>query len=120
MRTPYTLLTVLTLLSIPGLSTAQTVVPAEQSTVEGGRLLHMTTPLFPPAAKHANVNAVVTVEAVIGKDGKVTNAHALSGPQMLRWIAEDALRHWQYEPTLLDGQPVTRVAQVNFCFFHDR
>jgi protein TonB len=80
----------------------------------------MTTPFFPPAAKRAHVTGLVTVEAVIGKDGKVVEAHAVSGPSVFRWIAEDAFRRWRYEPTLLDGQPVERVAQVDFCFCRHR
>jgi TonB family protein len=84
--------------------------------VQGGRLLRMTRPSYPSSARRAFVSGVVTVEAVIGKDGHVVETSVLHGPYPLRRVAEHALKRWRYEPTLLDGKPVERVAEVNFTF----
>ncbi len=84
--------------------------------LQGGRLLRMTRPSYPSTAKRALVSGVVTVEARIGKDGHVVETSVLRGPYPLRRVAENALKRWRYEPTLLDGKPVERVAEVNFTF----
>jgi TonB family protein len=84
--------------------------------VQDGKLVRMTAPAYPMAAKQAQVSGVVTVEALIGKDGHVVETSVLRGPYPLRRVAEDAVKQWQYEPTLLDGEPVQRVALVNLSF----
>jgi TonB family protein len=84
--------------------------------VQDGRIVHMTRPVYPAAAKQAQVSGVVTVEARVGKDGRVVATCVLKGPYPLRRVAEDAVKHWQYEPTLLNGEPVERVALANLSF----
>jgi len=84
--------------------------------VRDGRLIHMTKPAYPLAAKLAQVTGVVTVEARIGKDGNVIETCVLRGPYPLRRVAEDAVKHWQYEPATLNGEPVQRIALVNLKF----
>jgi TonB family protein len=84
--------------------------------VQGGRLIHMTAPSYPPTAKQVRVTGVVTIEARIGKDGRVMETSVLRGPLPLRQIAEDAVKHWQYEPTLLNGTAVERIALVDLSF----
>jgi len=84
--------------------------------VRDGRLIHMTKPAYPLAAKLAQVTGVVTVEARIGKDGNVIETCVLRGPYALRRVAEDAVKHWQYEPATLNGEPVQRIALVNLKF----
>jgi TonB family protein len=89
---------------------------AAPNLVIGGRLLHMTAPSYPVAAKQASVSGVVTVEAVIGVDGRVLRTSVLRGPVSLRRVAQDTVRNWRYEPTLLNGKPVERVAEVDLNF----
>jgi len=89
---------------------------AARDVVEGGKLIRMTAPEYPIAAKQFQVSGVVTVQARIGKDGRVVETSVLRGPYPLRKVAEDAVKHWQYEPTLLNGEPVQRVALVNLKF----
>jgi outer membrane biosynthesis protein TonB len=48
---------------------------------------------------------------VIGADGAVYNAHAISGEGLsedpdLRRAAEDAVLQWRYQPATLNGKPV--------------
>jgi TonB family protein len=87
-----------------------------QGAVQDGKLVRITTPAYPAAAKQAQVSGVVTVVARIGKDGSVVETSVLRGPYPLRRVAEDAVKQWQYEPTLLNGEPVQRVALVNLNF----
>jgi len=56
------------------------------------------------------------MQAVIGKDGAVQNVQVLSGPPLLRSAAADAVKRWVYRPTLLNGQAVEVVTQIDVAF----
>ena len=84
--------------------------------VQSGRLIHMMTPIYPPAAVEAHISGVVTIEARIGKDGRIVETNVVSGPLALRRVAQYAVKRWRYEPTLLNGKPIERVAQVDLSF----
>jgi protein TonB len=90
--------------------------PPAAGIVEGGRLLRMTTPSYPLAARQAGVSGVVTVEALIGVDGRVVRTSVIRGPYPLLRVAQDTVMSWRFEPTLLNGKPVERVAEVDMRF----
>ncbi|MEO6829037.1 MAG: energy transducer TonB, partial [Acidobacteriaceae bacterium] len=48
---------------------------------------------------------LVTVNIVIGKDGHVVSAHAISGPPKAYKAAEKTARKWIYQPYLIMGEP---------------
>jgi TonB family protein len=79
-------------------------------------LISKTTPEYPAFAKSARISGTVTVSAIITKQGQVTNAHAVSGPQLLRQSAVDAVKTWRYRPCLLNNQPVEVKAMINVNF----
>jgi len=89
---------------------------AVEGAVQSGRLIHMMTPIYPPAAVEAHISGVVTIEARIGKDGRIIETNVVSGPLALRRVAQYAVKRWRYEPTLLNGKPIERVAQVDLSF----
>lgn len=97
------------------ISSRQTGATAEAG-VQSGRLIHMMTPLYPPAAIKAHISGVVTIDARIGKDGRIVDANVVSGPVALRRVAQYAVKRWRYEPTLLNGQAIERVTQVDLSF----
>ena len=84
--------------------------------VQEAKLIRRTTPVYPPLARQARVTGMVRVEATIGKDGKITRVAAVSGPPLLRQAATDSVRQWIYQPSLLNGQPVEVVTQVDVSF----
>ncbi len=88
--------------------------------VQTGRLVKMATPIYPPAAIQARISGVVTIDARIGADGRVIAVEVVSGPPALRGVAEYAVKHWEYEPSLLNGKPVERDAQVGLHFILGR
>ncbi|HMF63431.1 MAG TPA: energy transducer TonB [Edaphobacter sp.] len=49
---------------------------------------------------------VVTVGIVIGKDGRVTEAHAISGPPEAYKAAEKTAKKWMFKPYLILGESV--------------
>jgi len=64
-------------------------------------------PIYPDAAKRAQIQGVVVLEAVVGPDGNVENLTTLRGlPLGLTEAAIQAVRRWRYEPATLRGEPV--------------
>jgi TonB family protein len=74
------------------------------------------TPVYPPLAKSARVSGVVTIEATIGPDGKVIDAKVVRSVPLLDEAALDAVRQWEYAPTLLNGVPVPVLVTVTINF----
>jgi TonB family protein len=74
--------------------------------VMAGRILTHTVPVYPKDAKKKHISGIVVLHAIIGKDGKIQNLTALSGPIELQGSALDAVKQWAYLPYELNGQPV--------------
>jgi protein TonB len=73
-------------------------------------------PVYPADAQAARVQGVVILEAVIGANGKVTEARVLRSVPLLDQPAIDAVRQWEYTPTLLNGAPVPVIMTVTVTF----
>lgn len=73
-------------------------------------------PVYPPIAQSARVQGVVIAELVIGPDGRVQNARVLRSIPLLDQAALDAVKQWEFAPTLLNGKavPVVMTAAVQF------
>ena len=69
-------------------------------------------PVYPPIAQAARVQGIVIIEATISADGRVMNARILRSMPLLDQAALDAVRQWEYTPTLLNGVPVPVVMTV--------
>jgi TonB family protein len=86
--------------------------------VRAPRKLKNVSPTYPERMRDAGLEAAVKVEAVIGIDGSVTNARVVSASihPDFAIAAIDAVRQWQFEPTLLNGKPVAVVMTVSIDF----
>ena len=73
-------------------------------------------PVYPAIAQSARVSGAVTIEATIGPDGKVTDAKVVRSVPLFDQAALDAVRQWEYLPTLLNGVPVPVVVTVTVNF----
>jgi protein TonB len=73
-------------------------------------------PVYPPIAQSARVSGMVIVEATIGADGKVKDAKVLRSIPLLDQAAIDAVKQWQFTPTLLNGVPVPVIMTVTVNF----
>jgi TonB family protein len=73
-------------------------------------------PVYPAIAQQARVSGPVTIEATIGSDGKVTDAKVVHSIALLDQAALDAVRQWEYTPTLLNGVPVPVVTTITVNF----
>jgi periplasmic protein TonB len=73
-------------------------------------------PIYPPIAQAAHIQGIVIIEATISVDGRVTNARILRSMPLLDQAAIDAVRQWQFTPTLLNGVPVPVIMTVTVNF----
>ena len=73
-------------------------------------------PVYPAIARSAGVAGVVTIEATIGPDGKVIDAKVVRSIPLLDQAALDAVRQWEYTPTLLNGVPVPVLVTITINF----
>lgn len=73
-------------------------------------------PIYPDSARAAGIQGVVIIEAVIDPAGKVGDARVLRSIPELDQAAVDAVRQWEFTPTLLNGAavPVIMTVTVNF------
>ena len=87
------------------------------SSLKPPRLMFSVNPEYSALARQAHIAGVVVVDAIIDEHGNVVQAHALSGPPLLIPPALKAVLQWKYEPTVLNGQPVSveLEVQVNFA-----
>ena len=84
--------------------------------VAAANVLKQVAPVYPPEARSKQISGTVVLSAKIGLDGSVQKLEAVSGPDILRGAALDAVRQWTYRPYLLDGNPVTVLTTVNINF----
>jgi TonB family protein len=87
----------------------------------GGRIMEPkkikdVQPVYPAIAQSARVSGTVTIEATIGSDGKVVDAKVVRSIPLLDQAALDAVRQWEYLPTMLNGVPVPVLVTVTINF----
>jgi len=80
------------------------------------RLLYEPPLVYSPVAMQAHVSGTVVLEAIIDEHGNVTQVQVISGPPLLLNSAIKAVAGRKYEPTILDGQPVSIRLNVKVDF----
>jgi protein TonB len=97
------------------------VKPCEVS-ASGGNIrppmkLKDVRPIYPQAAADAGVGGSVILDAGIGGDGRVNDVTIREGSNPdLASAAADAVRQWEFSPTLLNCTPIEVAMQVNVRF----
>ncbi len=84
--------------------------------VEAAKLIFQPKPEYPPLAKMARIQGTVRLEAIISKDGTIQDLKVLSGHPLLVKAALEAVQRWRYQPTLLNGEPVEVVTEIDCNF----
>ena len=84
--------------------------------VQQAMLVSQPRPVYPPLAKQARIQGVVRFTAIIGRDGTIQNLTLVSGHPLLVSAAQEAVKQWRYKPTLLNGEPVEVVTQIDVNF----
>jgi protein TonB len=84
--------------------------------VQKAKLIYGPIPGYPPLARQQRISGVVRLNAAIAKDGTVRELHAAAGHPLLVPAALGAVSQWRYHPTLLNGDPVEVITQVDVHF----
>jgi protein TonB len=84
--------------------------------VQEARLSKKIVPTYPPLARSARIAGVVRFNAVIGTDGRIQNLQLVTGHPLLVPSAQAAVSQWVYQPTLLNGEPVEVMTQIDVNF----
>jgi len=79
--------------------------------------LSAPSPQYTEIARKARIQGVVIVEAIIDKQGNVTNVKILKGlPMGLDTAAADAVKKWKFKPATLNGKPVAVIYNLTVNF----
>jgi protein TonB len=73
-------------------------------------------PEYPEIARRSRVEGIVIIDAIIGTDGRVVNARVLRSHPLLDAAALEAVRSWEYTPTLLNNVPTPVIMTVTIRF----
>jgi TonB family protein len=81
-----------------------------------GLLRSSRAPDYPVEAQQRQVQGTVELDVMVGRAGEVQSVRLVKGPAELAGAAANAVRSWQFAPTLLGGQPVETEQFVIFTF----
>ncbi len=84
--------------------------------VQAAKLIKMVPPVYPQIAAQAHIEGAVVLHVLIAEDGSVKDVRILSGPLLLIPAAIEAVMQWRYQPTLLNGEPVSVDSIVSVFF----
>jgi protein TonB len=73
-------------------------------------------PRYPTIAQTSRVEGIVILEATIDISGRVQDVKVLRSIPLLDAAAIEAVRQWEYTPTLLNGTPVPVIMTVTVAF----
>jgi protein TonB len=90
--------------------------PSAWAGTSGRRQRSRCEALYPSIAQAARVEGIVIIETTIGQTGRVLDAKLLRSIPLLDAAALDAVRQWEFTPTLLNGSPVPVVLTVTVSF----
>lgn len=86
------------------------------SVVMQGKLVQTSPVKYPDAARKKNIQGDVTLDVVIAPNGSVKSVKVTDGPKELTKAAADAVKHWRYQPTEVNGKPVEVETTVDVAF----
>jgi TonB family protein len=84
--------------------------------VKPPKLIKKVDPVYPEAAKKAEIEGTVILEATTDIYGRVVSARILRSIPELDQAAIDAVKQWVYEPMIIDGEPKGIVFTVTCTF----
>jgi TonB family protein len=80
------------------------------------QLLTRAEPVYPEAAKTDGIAGPVELQIVVGTDGSVKRAVAVSGAKELRKAAVAAVMQWKYTPFTRNDKPIEVETKVIVSF----
>ena len=100
--------------------TAPSIVPQPTdrggSNVQNPRKVKHVNPVYPAAAREQKITGVVILEARIETDGRILEARVLRSIPELDDAALEAVKQWEFTPTVINGvpTPVTMTMTIQF------
>ncbi len=80
------------------------------------KLVHSVQPVYPDVAKQAGIEGTVRLKVNVAQDGTVKAVNILSGEAVLANAAREAVQQWRYQPTVIEGKPVSVITTVTVEF----
>ena len=90
--------------------------------VQASKLVKQVAPIYPADLRQQGITGTVMLRAVISTTGEMLNPEVINttvNPGLAQ-AALDAVRQWRYQPTLLNGQPVEVVTNIDVTFELDQ
>ena len=84
--------------------------------VAKSQLKHKVQPVYPQEARDNRIQGTVRLHVVLSTAGKVQQLEVVSGDPILAKAALEAVRQWEYKPTLLNGERVEVDTTVDVVF----
>ena len=84
--------------------------------IQAPALVHRVEPEYPAVAVAGKITGTVILEATVDQTGRVTDVDVLRSIKVLDQAAIKAVRQWQYQPLILNGQPVPFILVVTLTF----
>lgn len=105
------------ILGLLGQAAANPQVPADAADhVQQPRKLKHVAPKYPEEARRAGLTQDVVLECQVDPQGLVNDVVVVKGVPPLAAAAVEAVKQWQYEPTLVDETPVSVTITVTVRF----
>jgi TonB family protein len=101
---------------VPGDTTSGEAEPYVRITGNPPQLTREVPPAYPELARTARVEGIVILETKVGKEGKVEEVKVIRSIPLLDQAAIDAVRQWEYEPYLVQGEPMPFILTVTVRF----
>ncbi|HNY41101.1 MAG TPA: M56 family metallopeptidase [Bryobacteraceae bacterium] len=100
------------------------IVPAEPGvkritvggSVQQANIVRKVEPEYPPLARQARIQGTVRFTAVLATDGSVKQLTLLGGHPLLVQAAKQAVEQWTFRPTLLNGEAVEVITNIDVGF----
>ena len=85
--------------------------------MQAAKLVKIVHPAYPASAEKQGTEGTVILRAVIGASGQILSLEPYNDANpALTKTAMDAVRQWQYQPTLLNGVPVEVATTITVVF----
>ena len=84
--------------------------------VQEAKLIYKQPAIYPSLALKARISGTVLLRITVNEEGTVSDVKVINGHPLLVPAAVDAVSHWKYKPTILNGQPYPVIATVAVNF----
>jgi protein TonB len=100
----------------PGAATTKPGIVRVGGDVKRPKVIYQPPLVYPALAERAGIAGIVVLDATIDEHGNVVNLRVVSGNGMLINAALKAVKQWRFEPSYLNGVPISVQMEVDVSF----